>query len=42
MFIRDMPIFSPERILRVHKVYYRKSSVGKVIVGLKGFDARTN
>jgi hypothetical protein len=42
IFIRDKPIFSPERML--HKDYYRKGSVEKrnLVVGLKELDAETN
>jgi hypothetical protein len=42
IFIRDKPIYSPERML--HKDYYRKRSVEKIslAVGLKGLDAKTN
>jgi hypothetical protein len=41
IFIRDEPIFSSERML--HKDYYRKGLVEKtLVVGLKGFDAKTN
>jgi hypothetical protein len=37
----DRPIFSSERML--HKDYYRKGSVEKkLVVGLKGLDAKTN
>jgi hypothetical protein len=40
--VRDKPIFSSERML--HKDYYRRGSVEKknLVVGLKGFDAKTN
>jgi hypothetical protein len=41
IFIRDKPIFSPERML--HKNYYRKSSAEEksLVVGLKRLDAKT-
>jgi hypothetical protein len=44
IFIRDKPVFSPERML--HKDYYRKGSVEKknrsLVMGLKRLDAKMN
>jgi hypothetical protein len=42
IFIRDKPIFSPEKML--HKDYDRKGSVEKryLVVSLEGLDAKAN